>query len=80
MKRGRKKPGNPENDEVKPENVAADNNTAENEGADALKPVGESAASGQFMIDGIRALQTVAIGIAIALLIWLGLRTILHII
>lgn len=64
MKQGKKKPDREEK-------------STESAGSDIVGPENRNNPNG---IDGIRALQVIAVGIAILVLVWFVLRNILHII
>ena len=70
MKRGSKRPGNEETDSKKPE--------SEDTGSDAM--VSEKITNNPNGIDGVQALQVLAVGIAILVLVWYILHNFLHII
>jgi len=80
MKQGRKKTDRDEAGSRKPEPAEAGSKKSGGDDSGTFKVTSEMIGGNPNGIDGIRALQMIAGGIAVLVLVWLVLHNILHII
>ncbi|HSA38983.1 MAG TPA: hypothetical protein P5013_08880 [Methanoregula sp.] len=78
MKQGRKNPEKEETVSRKPEPAEGGSKKAGSDDAGSFKVTSDLIGGNLNGIDGIRALQMIAVGIAILVLVWFVLHNILH--